>query len=150
MKGLQIINCRIEYCGLGALGGLGGWRNVTIRGCPLSWSGHYYQGGDGSGRPYNCSDGLDTRVPQGPVLIEDTVAEHNRGDGLDSKVAHIVIRRSIVANNSCDGVKLWGEGSRIENTLIYGRGTAIPSPLLGWPSSLTRWNRLGPALKSST
>ena len=48
VEDLQIVNCRIEYCGFGALGGPagehGGWRNVTIRGCSLSWIGHYYQG----------------------------------------------------------------------------------------------------------
>jgi hypothetical protein len=27
-----------------------------------------------------------------------------------------------VDNNNCDGVKLWGTGSKIENCLIYGRG----------------------------
>jgi len=126
---LQIIACRIEYCGCGALGGPlaqhGGWRNVVIRGCSLSWSGHYYQGGDGSNRPYERPDGFGIERSQGPILIEDTVAEHNYGDGLDSKADKTVIRRCIVANNSCDGVKLWGDGSRIENTLIYGRGDGI-------------------------
>ncbi len=134
VEDLQILNCRIEYCGFGALGGPagehGGWRNVTIRGCSLSWSGHYYQGGDGSARPYDRPDGFGVEPSQGPILIEETVAEHNYGDGLDSKAASTTIRRSIIANNSCDGVKLWGAGSRIENTLIYGRGdgSAEPTP----------------------
>lgn len=131
VEDLQIINCRIEYCGFGALGGPsgehGGWRNVTIRKCSLSWSGHYYQGGDGSNRPYDRPDGFGIEASQGPILIEDTTAEHNYGDGLDSKAANTVIRRCIVANNSCDGVKLWGNGSRIENTLIYGRGDGNPA-----------------------
>ncbi len=129
---LQILNCRIEYAGFGALGGPagehGGWRNVTIRGSVLSWSGHYYQGGDGSNRPYDRPDGFGIEPSQGPILIEDTVAEHNYGDGLDSKAANTTIRRCIVANNSCDGVKVWGDGSRIENTLIYGRGDGDPQP----------------------
>ncbi len=134
VEDLQIVNCRIEYCGFGALGGPagehGGWRNVTIRGCSLSWSGHYYQGGDGSDRPYDRPDGFGIEPAQGPILIEDTRAEHNYGDGLDSKAANTVIRRCVVANNSCDGVKVWADGSRIENTLIYGRGdgNAEPSP----------------------
>nr|MBC7245758.1 right-handed parallel beta-helix repeat-containing protein [Chloroflexota bacterium] len=123
---LYILNCRIEYAGFGALGGPagehGGWRNVFIRNSSLSWSGHYYQGGDGSDRPYDRPDGFGIEPSQGPILIEDTVAEHNYGDGLDSKAANTTIRRCIVANNSCDGVKLWGPNSRIENTLIYGRG----------------------------
>ncbi len=131
---VQILQCRIEYCGFGGLGGPagehGGWRNVVIRASTLSWSGHYYQGGDGHDRPYDRPDGFGIEPSQGPVLIEDTRAEHNYGDGLDSKAANTTIRRSIVANNACDGVKLWGDGSRIENTLIYGRGdgdaTATP------------------------
>ncbi len=132
VEDLQILNCRIEYAGFGALGGPGGehggWRNVVIRGSSLSWSGHYYQGGDGSDRPYDRPDGFGIEPAQGPVLIEDTRAEHNYGDGLDSKAANTTIRRSIVANNSCDGVKLWGPGSCIENTLIYGRGDGNPDP----------------------
>ncbi|MBC7226210.1 MAG: hypothetical protein H5T61_03135 [Thermoflexales bacterium] len=132
VEDLQIINCRVEYCGFGALGGPagehGGWRDVTIRGCSLSWSGHYYQGGDGSNRPYDRPDGFGIEPSQGPILIEDTIAEHNYGDGLDSKAANTVIRRAVVANNACDGVKLWGPDSRIENTLIYGRGDGNPEP----------------------
>lgn len=126
VEDLQILNCRIEYAGFGALGGPagehGGWRDVTIRGSSLSWSGHYYQGGDGSARPYDRPDGFGIEPAQGPILIEDTVAEHNYGDGLDSKAANTTIRRCVVANNSCDGVKVWADGSRVENTLIYGRG----------------------------
>ncbi len=123
---LQIINCRIEYCGFGALGGpagvRGGWKNVRIQNCRLSYSGHYYQGGDGSNRPYDRPDGFGIEPSAGPVFIENTIAEHNYGDGLDSKAEKTIIRKCIVANNSCDGVKLWGTGSTIENTLIYGRG----------------------------
>lgn len=123
---LQILNCRIEYAGFGALGGPtgehGGWRNVIIRRASLSWSGRYYQGGDGSDRPYDRPDGFGIEPSQGPILIEDAFAGHNYGDGLDSKAANTTIRRSIVANNSCDGVKVWADGSRIENVLIYGRG----------------------------
>ncbi len=132
VEDLQILNCRIEYAGFGALGGPagehGGWRNVVIRGASLSWSGHYYQGGDGSNRPYDRPDGFGIEPSQGPILIEDTLAEHNYGDGLDSKAANTTIRNTIVANNSCDGVKLWGPNSRIENSLIYGRGDGDPEP----------------------
>jgi len=53
------------------------------------------------------------------------VTVNNRKDGLDSKAANTTIRRSIVANNSCDGVKLWAGDSRVENTLIdLGAGNA--------------------------
>jgi len=123
---MQVINCRIEYCGSGAVSSPvaehGGWHDVRLQHCTLSWSGHYYQGGDGSDPPYDRPDGLGIEPAAGPLLIEDCVAEHNYGDGLDSKVANTVIRRCIVANNSCDGIKLWDTGSRVENTLVYGRG----------------------------
>jgi len=126
VEDLQIINCRIEYTGFGAVGGpegeSGGWRNVVIQNSRFSYGGHYYQGGDGSDRPYDRPDGFGIEPSQGPILIEDTIAEHNFGDGLDSKAANTTISRSIAANNSCDGVKLWGDNSRVENTLIYGRG----------------------------
>lgn len=132
VEDLQILNSRIEYAGFGALGGPagehGGWRNVVIRATSLSWSGHYYQGGDGANRPYDRPDGFGIEPSQGPILIENVLAEHNYGDGLDSKAANTTIRNTIVANNSCDGVKLWGPGSRIENTLIYGRGDGDPEP----------------------
>ncbi|MEN2984940.1 MAG: right-handed parallel beta-helix repeat-containing protein, partial [Dictyoglomaceae bacterium] len=131
VNNLQIINCRIEYCGFGAIGGPegkhGGLRNVKIEKCRLSYSGHYYQGGDGSGNPYDRPDGFGIEPSQGPVEIVDTIAEHNKGDGLDSKAEKTYIRRCIVANNSCDGVKIWGDGSKVENTLIYGRGDGDPS-----------------------
>jgi len=132
---LQVLNCRFEYCGFGAIGGPeaehGGWRNVRIQGCQLSYGGHYYQGGDGSDRPYDRPDGFGIEPSAGPIEIVDTVAEHNYGDGLDSKAANTTFRRCIVANNSCDGVKLWGDNSRVENTLIYGRGDG--------DSSITPW-----------
>ena len=136
---LNIIDCRIEYCGFGGLGGpapeAGGWRNVVIRGCTLSYSGHYYQGTDGSSRPYDRPDGFGIEASSGPILIEKTIASHNYGDGLDSKAENTTISQCIVSNNSCDGVKLWGDNSKVINTLIYGRGDRNPeqtpwSPLL--------------------
>ncbi len=131
VEDLQLLNCRIEYCGFGAIGGPagqhGGWRNVVIRGCRLSYSGHYYQDTDGSNRPYDRPDGFGIESSEGPILIEDTIVEHNYGDGIDSKAANTTVRRCVVANNSCDGVKLWGDQSRIENTLIYGRGDGDPT-----------------------
>ncbi len=122
---VQIIGCRIEYCGFGSLGGpagnSGGWKNVTIKGCTLSYSGHYYQGSD-SCFIYDRPDGFGIEPSEGPVLIEKTVVMHNYGDGLDSKAKHTTIKECIVANNSCDGVKLWADSSKVINTLIYGRG----------------------------
>jgi len=130
---ITIDDCRITYCGFGAIGGPageeGGWRNVVIDDCYLAYCGHYYQGGAGLG-PYDRPDGFGIEAANGPVQIMNTVAEHNRGDGLDSKAKNTTIQRCIVANNSCDGIKLWGGGSKVENCLIYGRGdgdmTATP------------------------
>ncbi|MCD6520506.1 MAG: hypothetical protein J7M05_11360 [Anaerolineae bacterium] len=99
-----------------------------MHGCRLAYSGHYYQGGDGSDRPYDRPDGFGIEPSTGPIEISETIAEHNYGDGLDSKAAHTTIRRCIVANNSCDGIKLWGGGSRVENSLIYGRGDGESTP----------------------
>lgn len=136
---LKLLDSRIEYCGFGALGGpageSGGWRFIEIKGCNLSYSGHYYQGGDGSNSPYDRPDGFGIEASEGPIEISNTIASHNYGDGLDSKAKRTYIHECIVANNSCDGVKLWGDSSSVVNTLIYGRGdgnaTTTPwSPLV--------------------
>ena len=129
VNNLLIDECNIHYCGFGAIGGpagqTGGWRNVLIQNCNLSYGGHYYQGGDGSNRPYDRPDGFGIEPSAGPIEIVDCIAEHNRGDGLDSKAANTYIHDCIVANNSCDGVKLWGDGSRVHNCLIYGTGDGV-------------------------
>ncbi|MCG2795031.1 MAG: right-handed parallel beta-helix repeat-containing protein [Actinomycetia bacterium] len=125
---LEITDCVIEYCGFGSVGGpdgvQGGWRDVTISGCDLSYNGHYSQGGPGP-TPYSRPDGFGIEESSGPIEIASTVVEHNRGDGLDSKASNTYIHSCVVANNSCDGVKLWGGGSRVENTLIYGMGDGV-------------------------
>ncbi len=122
---LQVLDCTMSYCGFGCLmgpeGEEGGWRNVVIDGCTLSYSGHYYQGGPGPG-PYDRPDGLGIEASSGPIEIRNTLCEHNLGDGLDSKAANTYIHECVVANNSCDGIKLWQGGSRVENTLVYGTG----------------------------
>jgi hypothetical protein len=126
VQNVKILNSRIEYCGFGAVGGpageAGGIRNLLIQNCRLSYGGHYYQGTNGKDRPYDRPDGFGIEPSDGPIQIIDTRAEHNYGDGLDSKAKNTTIRRCIVANNSCDGVKLWAGTSLVENTLIYGRG----------------------------
>lgn len=122
---VQLWNSTLRYCGFGSIGGpdgtQGGWKNVLISGCTLSYSGHYYQGGPGPS-PYARPDGFGIEASAGPIEIRKTLVEHNRGDGLDSKAANTWIHDCVVANNSCDGVKLWGGGSRVVNTLIFGRG----------------------------
>ncbi len=126
VEDVLITHTVITHAGFGALGGPagehGGWRNVTIRQTTLTYSGHYYQGGDGSNRPYDRPDGFGIEPSDGPVVLDGVLAAHNLGDGLDSKAAHTTIRNSVVANNACDGVKLWADGSVVENTVIYGRG----------------------------
>ncbi len=128
---LKIAGCDISHTGFGSIGGpagnSGGWRNVVISDCRLSYNGHYYQGGPGPS-PYDRPDGLGIEPSEGPIEIVRCVSEHNRGDGLDSKVKNTTIRDCIVANNSCDGVKLWGNNSTVENTLIYGRGDGDRDP----------------------
>jgi len=128
VNNLQVLNCIFEYCGFGAImgpeGQVGGIRNLLVKGCRLSYGGHYYQGTPGPS-PYDRPDGFGNEPSVGPVEIVDTVAEHNRGDGLDSKSANTYIHNCIVANNSCDGIKLWGTGSKAENCLVYGTGDGV-------------------------
>ncbi len=134
---LQIIDCRISYCGFGAIGSPdpseGGWRNVLIQDCELTYSGHYYQGViDNPDNPYDRPDGLGLEQSDGPIEIVNSIFAHNKGDGLDSKVKNTYVHECIIANNSCDGLKLWGSGSKVENCLIYGRGDGN--------SQATPWN----------
>lgn len=129
---LGIIDCDIQYCGFGAIGGpegeAGGWQLVEIGHCNLSYSGHYYQGQTGPGMgPYDRPDGLGLEPSDGELIIDECIIEHNRGDGLDSKVQYTSILNCIVANNDCDGIKLWGTGSEVVNTLIYGTGDGDPT-----------------------
>lgn len=129
-QNLQIINCNIHHCGFGCIGGPagshGGWKNVVITGCTLSYSGHYYQGGPGPS-PYDRPDGFGIEPSEGPIEISYTLVEHNRGDGIDSKAANTYVHHCVVANNFADGIKLWGDGSKIENCLVYGRGDGDPT-----------------------
>ena len=126
---IQIVNCRLDYCGFGSIGGpageAGGCTNVYVQDCSLSYSGHYYRGGDGSDRPYDRPDGFGIEPSDGPIEVVDTTAQHNYGDGLDSKSANTYIHNCFVANNSCDGIKLWADNGRIVNCLIYGTGDGV-------------------------
>lgn len=128
VEDLRVTGCIMSYCGFGCMMGPeaeeGGWRDVLVEECVMSYSGHYYRGGPGPG-PYDRPDGFGIEPSEGPIEISRTICEHNRGDGLDSKAANTRIHDCVVANNSCDGVKLWGDGSRVENTLIYGTGDGV-------------------------
>lgn len=129
VNGLLIDDCDITYCGFGSIGGpdgdSGGWQNITIQECNLSYNGHYYQGGDGAGNPYDRPDGFGIEESNGPIEIVDCIAEHNKGDGLDSKSGNTYIYNCVVANNSCDGIKLWGDNSKVHNSLVYGTGDGV-------------------------
>jgi len=130
---IVIKRCNIHHNAYTALGGPGaagdGWVDVTIDSCNLSYSGHFYNGQDVPS-PWDRPDGLGFEDSEGPVEVRYTTAEHNLGDGLDSKSKRTHIHHCIVANNYADGVKLWGDSSRVENTLIYGTGDGdnTPSP----------------------
>lgn len=130
-RNVTIRRCSIHHNGYTALGGPGasgdGWVDVLIDSCYLGYSGHFFQGQE-QPSPYDRPDGLGFEASQGPVEVRDTVAEHNRGDGLDSKARRTYIHHCIVANNWGDGVKLWGDLTRVENTLIYGTGDGDTTP----------------------
>ena len=122
---LTIESVVVKYCGFGGIGGPagdnGGWRNVSIKNSEFSYSGHYYRGQSDSS-PYDRPDGLGTEPSDGPLLVENCLFAHNKGDGFDSKCRNTTIKKSIVANNSCDGLKLWGNNSKAVNCLVFGRG----------------------------
>ena len=126
VENLNIDNCTITYCGFGSIGGPYGeigWRNCNITNSSLSYSGHYYRGIlDNPDLPYGRPDGIGLEPSVGPVTVENCIAEHNRGDGIDLKNQNSTVSKCIVANNYADGVKLWGNSSIVENCLIYGTG----------------------------
>lgn len=132
VNNLKILNSQVLYAGLSGVGGpegqYGGWRNVLIKGSSLSYNGHYYQGKIGPS-PFDRPDGFGIEPSDGPIEIADTIAEHNLGDGLDSKARNTYIHDCTVANNFADGIKLWGTGSKVENCLIYGRGDGNPASM---------------------
>ncbi|MBD3183726.1 T9SS type A sorting domain-containing protein [Candidatus Poribacteria bacterium] len=129
VNNLVIDDCVLTHCGFGSIGGpegqSEGWRNVIIRNCNLSYAGHYYSGGPGPSPFYDRPDGFGIEPSAGPVEINNCKAEHNWGDGLDSKAENTYIYNCIVSNNRCDGIKLWGDGSKVHNSLIYGTGDGI-------------------------
>lgn len=129
---LTVEDCVFSHCGFGGIGGpegeAGGLRHVRVNGCDLSYSGRYYRGvPDNPDNPYDRPDGFGIEPSDGPVEIIRTLAEHNRGDGLDSKAANTTIRQCRVENNTANGVKLWAGGSRVENTLVAGTGDGDPA-----------------------
>ncbi len=129
VDGCTVSRCRLTHCGFGGIGGpigmAGGIRRLVVADSELSYSGHYYRGGDGADGPYSRPDGLGIEVSDGPVEVRNTTISHNRGDGLDSKARSTLIHHCMVSNNACDGIKLWGSGSAVENTEISGAGDGV-------------------------
>jgi hypothetical protein len=114
---------------------------VLIKNCRFAYSGHYYQGTPGPS-PYDRPDGFGIEPSEGPVEIADTISTHNRGDGLDSKADRTCIHHCIVNHNSCDGIKIWGDDTLIENSLVYdtGDGDTSPTPWSGLVAHSTKPN----------
>lgn len=127
---MKIVNSIISYTGFGSIGGStgssGGWRNILITGTTMSYNGHYYKGGPGPS-PYSRPDGFGIEPSAGPIEIAYSIAEHNRGDGIDSKADNTNIHDTVIRNNSSDGLKLWGTNSKAVNVLIYGHGDGAPT-----------------------
>jgi len=109
----------------GANGG-SGWQNVVLRNCHVAYAGHFYQGQEQIS-PWERPDGIGMESSEGPLEIDHCVFEHNAGDGLDSKTKNTYVRETVIANNSCDSLKFWGDGSKAENVLIYGDGDGNPN-----------------------
>jgi len=131
VDGLTIEDSTIEYCGFGAIGGPdmgsgGGWKNITVDNCDLSYNGHYYQGIiDNPANPYGRPDGIGLEEGPGPIEVKNCLVEHNVGDGIDLKLSNCHVHENIVANNSCDGIKLWAGVTTAENNLVYGTGDGV-------------------------
>ncbi|NQU17756.1 MAG: cadherin-like beta sandwich domain-containing protein, partial [Candidatus Saganbacteria bacterium] len=128
---LTIEDCTIEYCGFGAIGSPdmgegGGWKSITIDNCDLSYNGHYYQGIiDNPANPYGRPDGIGLEEGPGPIEVKNCLVEHNVGDGIDLKLSNCHVHENTVANNSCDGIKLWAGVTTVENNLVYGTGDGV-------------------------
>ncbi|MCD4775835.1 MAG: T9SS type A sorting domain-containing protein [Candidatus Aegiribacteria sp.] len=121
-----IINrCNIHHTAYTCIGGpaaIGdGWVNVQIDSCYLGYAGHFYQGED-TLSIWDRPDGVGFEESEGPIEIRYTFVEHTNGDGLDSKSRRTHIHHCIVSNCYADGIKLWGDSSIVENTLVYGIG----------------------------
>ncbi len=127
---LVIQNCSLHHTGGTLIGSAhynsgNGLEYLTVDSCYLGYGGHFYQGIEQQS-PWDRPDGFGIEISEGPVEIMHTYCEHNYGDGLDSKSKRTFIHNCRVENNFADGVKLWGDSTRLENTLIYGVGDGDP------------------------
>ena len=76
--------------------------------------------GPGSGND-TAVDGFAVESGDG-ILIEDSLASGHAGDGFDLKSSNTILRRVVSLNQSRNGIKLWGLGSRLENSISAGNG----------------------------
>ncbi len=97
VNGIVIKRCNIHhsaYTALGVPGASGdGWVDIVIDSCNLRYSGHFKNGQDVPS-PWDRPDGLRFEDSEGPVEVRYTTAEHNMGDGLDSKAKRTHIHHS--------------------------------------------------------
>jgi len=122
---VEITECDIHHTAYTCIGGPSasgaGWVNILIDHCYLGYAGHFYNGQD-TLSIWDRPDGVGFEDSEGPVEIRYTFVEHTNGDGLDSKAKRTHIHHCIVSNNFADGIKLWGDSSYVENSLVYGIG----------------------------
>jgi hypothetical protein len=123
---VTVEKAHIHHAGGGGIGspsagGGKGWQRVLITDCTFEHIGLYSMGKERKSEA-DRPDGFGIEASKGPVEIRRTVSRFNFGDGLDSKARNTHIHHCVVADNYGDGVKLWGGGSRLENTLVYGTG----------------------------
>jgi hypothetical protein len=130
IRDVTIENLHIHHTGGPALSapaagsGKKGWERVVISCCTLEYAGNFTNGEERRS-DWDRPDGFGIEDSEGPIEIKYTTSRYNYGDGLDSKSKNTYIHHCIVANNFGDGVKLWGDGSKVENTLVFG--TSYPS-----------------------
>jgi hypothetical protein len=76
---------------------------------------------NGSGDDDTAADGI--AVEGGDdILVEDCEASGNSGDGFDFKSSGTTLRRVVAVGNGRDNVKLWGERSRLVDSLSVDAG----------------------------
>ncbi len=109
----------------GRAGGAG-WTNVKLLHSRL-WRIGYFRDGREEPSDWDRPDGIGMEASAGPLEVGWTRFEHIRGDGLDSKCRRTFVHHVVISNPSCDGLKLWGDGSRAENVLVHGDGDGNPA-----------------------
>jgi hypothetical protein len=108
-----------------------GWQDVLITNALLEYAG-FYKDGVEEPSDWDRPDGVGFETSEGPVVIAQTTARYGLGDGLDSKARRTHIHHCAVANNYGDGVKLWGGGSVVENTVVMGTGYTVSNQATPW------------------